>query len=187
MLSLVGFATIGLFLVLIITKRLSVLTALVLVPVIMGFLAGFGPKELGEMVLTGIKQVAPTGILLMFAVLYFGTMLDVGLFDPIIAAIIRYVKGDSLKVIVGTSILTMIVHLDGEDYELLRTLVTTDGVKNHLRDIVAGEVIRYELPNLPALQFVCQQALTGGVTTSLTMDTHGKSLSYALLEMEIDT
>ncbi|AUD02653.1 CitMHS family transporter [Spirosoma pollinicola] len=114
MLSLLGFATIGVFLILIITKRLSVITALVLVPVIMGLLAGFGPKELGEMVLAGIKQVAPTGILLMFAVLYFGTMLDVGLFDPVIAAIIRYVKGDPLKVIVGTAILTMIVHLDGD-------------------------------------------------------------------------
>lgn len=114
MLSLLGFATIGVFLILIITKRLSVITALVLVPVIMGFLAGFSPKELGEMVLAGIKQVAPTGILLMFAVLYFATMLDAGLFDPIIVGIIRFVKGDPLKVIVGTAILTMIVHLDGD-------------------------------------------------------------------------
>ncbi|GAB3714148.1 CitMHS family transporter [Spirosoma flavus] len=114
MLSLLGFATIGIFLALIITKRLSVITALVLVPLAMGLLAGFSPKELGEMILTGIKQVAPTGILLMFAVLYFATMLDAGLFDPIIAGIIRYVKGDPLKVIVGTAILTMIVHLDGD-------------------------------------------------------------------------
>ncbi|WP_420148117.1 CitMHS family transporter [Spirosoma sp.] len=114
MLSLFGFATIGIFLVLIITKRLSVVTALVLVPLIMGLLAGFSPKELGEMILSGIKQVAPTGILLMFAVLYFATMLDAGLFDPIISGIVRYVKGDPLKVIVGTAILTMIVHLDGD-------------------------------------------------------------------------
>ncbi|GAB4019642.1 CitMHS family transporter [Spirosoma koreense] len=114
MLSLFGFATIGLFLALIISKRLSVVTALVVVPLVMGLLAGFGPKELGEMILAGIKQVAPTGILLMFAVLYFATMLDAGLFDPIIAGIIRYVKGDPLKVIVGTAILTMIVHLDGD-------------------------------------------------------------------------
>ncbi|CCH00870.1 citrate/H+ symporter, CitMHS family [Fibrella aestuarina BUZ 2] len=114
MLSLLGFATIALFLLLIITKRLSVVTALVLVPLVMGLLAGFGPNELGEMMLAGIKQVAPTGILLMFAVLYFATMLDAGLFDPIIAGIIRYVKGDPLKVIVGTALLTMIVHLDGD-------------------------------------------------------------------------
>ncbi|GAB3762647.1 CitMHS family transporter [Spirosoma pomorum] len=114
MLSILGFATIGLFLILIITKRLSVITALVLVPVVMGLLAGFGPKELGDMILAGIKQVAPTGILLMFAVLYFATMLDAGLFDPIVVGIIRYVKGDPLKVIMGTAILTMIVHLDGD-------------------------------------------------------------------------
>lgn len=114
MLSVIGFATIGLFLILIITKRLSVITALVIVPLVMGFLAGFGPKELGDMILAGIKQVAPTGILLMFAVLYFATMLDAGLFDPIIAGIIRSVKGDPLKVIIGTAILTMIVHLDGD-------------------------------------------------------------------------
>ena len=66
------------------------------------------------MALAGIKQVAPTGILLMFAVLYFATMLDTGLFDPVIATIIRSVKGDPLKVIMGTAILTMIVHLDGD-------------------------------------------------------------------------
>lgn len=114
MLSLLGFATIALFLALIITKRLSVLTALVLVPLAMGLLAGFSPKELGEMVLAGIKQVAPTGVLLMFAVLYFATMLDAGLFDPVIALILRTVKGDPLKVIVGTAVLTMIVHLDGD-------------------------------------------------------------------------
>ena len=114
MLALLGFATIVVFLILIITKRLSVITALVIVPIVFGLLAGFNPKELGDMMLAGIKQVAPTGILLMFAVLYFATMLDAGLFDPVIAFIIRSVKGDPLKVIVGTAILTMIVHLDGD-------------------------------------------------------------------------
>ena len=82
--------------------------------------------------------------------------------------------------------LSLIPYQSG-DYERLRDQVTVEAVKNHLRDIVAGEITRYELPNLPALQFVCQQALTGGVTTSLTMDTHGKSLSFALLEMWIDS
>lgn len=80
----------------------------------MGFVAGFNLKELGEMALNGIKQVAPTGILLMFAILYFAIMLDAGLFDPVIKFIIKTVKGDPLKVIVGTAILTMIVHLDGD-------------------------------------------------------------------------
>jgi citrate-Mg2+:H+ or citrate-Ca2+:H+ symporter, CitMHS family len=114
MLAILGFATIVIFLVLILTKRLSVVTALVLIPVIFGMLAGFNYAALGEMALAGIKQVAPTGILLMFAVLYFAVMLDAGLFDPLIAFIIRSVKGDPLKVIMGTAILTMIVHLDGD-------------------------------------------------------------------------
>lgn len=114
MLALLGFLTIAAFLTLIMTKRVSVITALVLVPLFFGFWAGFGVKELGEMMLAGIKQVAPTGILLMFAVLYFATMLDVGLFDPVITLIIRSVKGDPLKVVLGTAILTMIVHLDGD-------------------------------------------------------------------------
>lgn len=114
MLSLLGFATILVFLVLIMTKKLSVMTALVITPVVFGLLAGFSPKELGDFALAGIKQVAPTGVLLMFAVLYFATMLDAGLFDPVIAAIIKSVKGDPLKVILGTAILTMIVHLDGD-------------------------------------------------------------------------
>ncbi|MGC3946214.1 MAG: citrate:proton symporter [Chryseolinea sp.] len=95
-------------------KRLSVITALVIVPIVFGLLSGVGPKELSEMMLGGLKQVAPTGILLTFAVLYFAVMLDVGLFDPVIGFIIRYVKGDPLKVALGTAILTMIVHLDGD-------------------------------------------------------------------------
>lgn len=114
MLSVLGFATILVFLALIMTKKMSVMTALVITPVVFGLLAGFTPKELGDFALAGIKQVAPTGVLLMFAVLYFATMLDAGLFDPVIAAIIKSVKGDPLKVILGTAILTMIVHLDGD-------------------------------------------------------------------------
>lgn len=114
MLALLGFATIIVFLALILTKRLSVITALVVVPIVFGLLAGVGVKELSEMMLAGIKQVAPTGILLFFAVLFFAVMLDVGLFDPVIAFIIKQVKGDPLKVVMGTAILTMIVHLDGD-------------------------------------------------------------------------
>lgn len=114
MLSVLGFCTIAVFLILILTKRLSVITALVLVPVAFGLFAGFTPKELGEMMLNGIKQVAPTGIMLVFAVLYFAVMLDAGLFDPVVAFIIKTVKGDPLKVVMGTAILTMIVHMDGD-------------------------------------------------------------------------
>lgn len=114
MLAWIGFATIVVFLVLIISKRLSVMTSLVIVPIVFGVLAGFGLPDLGKFALDGIKQVAPTGILLMFAVLYFGIMLDAGLFDPVVAFIVKIVKGDPLKVVLGTAALTMIVHLDGD-------------------------------------------------------------------------
>ena len=114
MLAIWGFAIILTFLTLIIFKKMSVLTALVLIPVLYGFIAGFNINDLGKFALDGIKQVAPTGILLMFAVLYFSVMLDTGLFDPVISLIIKKVHGDPLKVILGTSILTMIVHLDGD-------------------------------------------------------------------------
>jgi len=114
MLSLLGFLTICVFLGLILTRRLSVLLSLILVPIIFAVIGGFGPKEIGEMVLGGIKQVAPTGILLIFAVLYFSLMIDAGLFDPVISGIIRLAKGDPLKITLGTAILAMLVHLDGD-------------------------------------------------------------------------
>lgn len=114
MLSLLGFLTIIVFLSLILSKRLSVLLSLIIVPVIFALIGGFGPKEIGEMILAGIKQVAPTGILLIFAVLYFALMIDTGLFDPIIRGIIKLAKGDPLKITIGTALLTMLVHLDGD-------------------------------------------------------------------------
>jgi len=83
-----------------------------------------------------------------------------------------------------TSILSLIAYR-GEDYPLLAERVTPDAVARHLEGIVKGGVRRYELPQLHALQFVCEHALGGGVTTSLALDSHGKSLSSALLEMTI--
>jgi hypothetical protein len=71
------------------------------------------------------------------------------------------------------------------DFENLCKVITAEKVKNHLKGIVSGEIIRYEMPNISSLLFVCQDALLSGVTTSLAIDTHGKALSYALLEMEI--
>lgn len=114
MLSLLGFLIIIVFLGLILTKKLSVMLSLILVPVVFALIGGFGPKEIGEMILAGIKQVAPTGILLIFAVLYFALMIDTGLFDPIIKGIIKLAKGDPLKITIGTAILAMLVHLDGD-------------------------------------------------------------------------
>jgi hypothetical protein len=86
----------------------------------------------------------------------------------------------------GNTLTLSLIPYKEEDYGLLCREVTAEKVKTHLKEVVQGEIVRYELPNIAALQFVCQQALSGGVTTSLVMDSHGKTLSYALLEMEID-
>jgi hypothetical protein len=72
-----------------------------------------------------------------------------------------------------------------EDYPLLARYVTAERVKEHFAGLVRGEVVRYELPRIGALNFVLHQALEGGVTRSLALDAHGKSLSSALLTMEI--
>lgn len=72
-----------------------------------------------------------------------------------------------------------------EDYDMVKEKVTAEIVKEHFKDIVKGEVVRYELPQLGALNFVMYDALGGGVTRSLSLDKHGKSLSSYLLDMEI--
>lgn len=87
-------------------------------------------------------------------------------------------KGDTLT-------LALFSYQDS-DYELLRRQVTAEAVKKHLSHLVHGEVRRFEVPGLHALQFVCERALDTGVTTSLALDPHGKTLSYALLEMTVD-
>ena len=73
-----------------------------------------------------------------------------------------------------------------DDLPLLTRVVTAERVKQHLGDIVQGKVTRWELSNVGGLHFVCEHALLSGVTTSLALDPHGKSLSFALLNLEID-
>lgn len=84
-----------------------------------------------------------------------------------------------------TSILSLIAYRP-EDFAWLCTVVTAQRVAEHFADVVRGTVTRFELPKLGALQFTCLHALGGGVTTSLALDAHGKTLSSALLELEIE-
>ncbi|WP_312423565.1 AtuA-related protein [Anaerospora hongkongensis] len=72
-----------------------------------------------------------------------------------------------------------------EDYDFIKQHVTAERVKQHFAEIVQGEVIRYEMPNVGALNFVMYQALGGGVTRTLALDIHGKSLSSAMMNLEI--
>ena len=85
----------------------------------------------------------------------------------------------------GNTLTLALIPYDDLDYNVLCEKITATRVKEHLSEIVSGEIVRYELPNISSLLFVCQNALLSGVTTSLAMDTHGKTLSYALLEMEV--
>ena len=79
-----------------------------------------------------------------------------------------------------------VIAYDPADYEILRAQVTAERVRAHLSSVVKGEVVRYELPGLAALNFVLFRALGGGVTRSLALDTHGKALSATLLSMVLE-
>ncbi len=113
MLTTLAFSMVVVFMALIMTKRLSALTALILVPIAFGLIGGFA-GGLGAMMLAGITKLAPTGVMLMFAILYFAIMIDAGLFDPFVRAIVRIVHGDPMKIVVGSAVLALLVSLDGD-------------------------------------------------------------------------
>ncbi|SFL74272.1 hypothetical protein SAMN03159423_3372 [Bradyrhizobium sp. NFR13] len=78
-----------------------------------------------------------------------------------------------------------VIAFDMRDFSFLAEHVTADFVADHFGDTITGAVTRYELPALGALNFVLTGALGGGVVRSLALDTHGKSLSSALLELDL--
>ena len=78
-----------------------------------------------------------------------------------------------------------VIAYEPKDYPLLEKHLTADRVKQHFADLVQGDVQRYALPAIGALNFVMHNALAGGVTRSLALDAHGKTLSSAMLSLEI--
>lgn len=113
MLAAWGLSIVVIFLVLIMTKRATPFTALVLTPIVIAIIAGFA-SDIGKFALEGVTGVASTVVLLMFAILYFGLMLTAGLFDPLVHGILRAAKGDPLRVLVGTAILAAAISVDGD-------------------------------------------------------------------------
>ncbi|MFI1732254.1 citrate:proton symporter [Streptomyces acidicola] len=109
MLAVLGFATLGSFMLLVMRKHLSAFTAIMLTPIAAALIAGKGAK-LGDMIMNGLDTVA----LLLFAVLYFGLMMEVKLFEPVCQAIVRASKGDPVRITVGTAVLALLVALDGD-------------------------------------------------------------------------
>jgi hypothetical protein len=79
-----------------------------------------------------------------------------------------------------------VIARDPKDYPLLERVLTTERVQAHYQGIVHGTVQRYPLPHLGAVHFVLNDALGGGVTRSLALDAHGKTLGFAILDVPVD-
>lgn len=123
MLALLGFASIGLFTVLVMTNRISAVAGLILIPVIFGLIGGFG-IELGDMMVAGVIQSAPAAVMLVFALLYFMLMYECGLFEPFVRRILAVVGDDPVKIVVGTACLVFITSVDGDGASAVLITVT---------------------------------------------------------------
>ncbi|GAA4672481.1 CitMHS family transporter [Gordonia humi] len=113
MLVALGLAMVAVFMFLIMTKRATPVVALILVPTIFGLFAGAG-LGISDMITDGITDLAPTAAMLFFAIIFFGIMIDVGLFDPIVRGVVRLVRDDPARLVVGTGVLAAVVSLDGD-------------------------------------------------------------------------
>ncbi len=112
MLAFLGFATIAVVLALILSKKMTPLGALIAVPVLAALIGGFGVKTAAFMV-RGIQDVAAVAGMFIFAILFFGIMTDAGLLDPIIDRILSTAGSSPVRIVMGTALLALLVHLDG--------------------------------------------------------------------------
>lgn len=112
MLAILGFATVSLVLVAILSRRMSPLVALIAVPTVAAVLAGMA-GQIGRFVLSGLQQTAPVAAMFVFAILYFGVMTDAGVLDPIVDRILRAVGTRPRRIVIGAALLALLVHLDG--------------------------------------------------------------------------
>jgi CitMHS family citrate-Mg2+:H+ or citrate-Ca2+:H+ symporter len=112
MLALLGLATVLLLLALILSRRLSPLVALIVVPTVAALAAGFGLETAG-FIASGVQQTGPVAAMFVFAILYFGIMTDAGMLDPIVDRILRLVGMRPTRIVMGTALLALLVHLDG--------------------------------------------------------------------------
>lgn len=149
MITFLGFAMVACFMGLIMTKRLTPLVALIIVPVAFGLFAGQA-AGLGPMMLDGIAKLAPTGVMLMFAILYFGLMTDCGLFDPMVQRLVHLVHADPVRISLGTVALCALVSLDGDGSTTY--VITT-----------AALLPLYRCMNMSRLKLACLLMLTSGV------------------------
>lgn len=170
MLAFAGFSMVAVFMTLIMLKRLTPTVALLLIPVITALLLGTSANHIGGMALDGVKALAPTGIMLMFAILYFGVMIDAGLFEPMVKLVVRLVEGDPLKVVFGTAVLAAVVSLDG------------DGSTTYMI-VVASMLPLYRQLGMNALNLTCVTMLASGV---MNMTPWGGPLARASSALKVD-
>lgn len=170
MLTVLGFGMVVTFMVLIMMRKLSPMVALIAIPILFAIVGGFGTAEVGKMMLEGVKTLAPTGVMLMFAILYFAVMIDAGLFDPIVRTILRMVGGDPMKVLVGTAILAAVVSLDG------------DGSTTYMIT-VASMLPLYRRLGMEPLGLTCVTILAGGV---MNLTPWGGPLARAASALHVD-
>src|SRR5262245_496205 len=112
MLALLGLCTVVALLAAFLSKRVSPLVALIVVPAVAALVGGCG-LETGKFMVHGIRDVAPVAGTFVFAILFFGVMTDAGLLDPVIDRILRAVGARPRRIVVGTALLALVVHLDG--------------------------------------------------------------------------
>jgi CitMHS family citrate-Mg2+:H+ or citrate-Ca2+:H+ symporter len=112
MLAALGLLTVIALLAAIISKKMSPLVALILIPVIAALAGGFGLKT-GAFIVKGIQNIAPVAAMFIFAILYFGIVSDAGMLDPVIGRILRAVGNRPTRIVMGTSLLALLIHLDG--------------------------------------------------------------------------
>jgi len=112
MLALLGLLTIAVLLAAIMSNRMSPLVALIAVPIIAALIGGFGLGT-SKFIVDGIKAIAPVAGMFVFAILFFGIMSDAGMMDPIIDRVLRIVGTHPPRIVMGSALLALLIHLDG--------------------------------------------------------------------------
>jgi CitMHS family citrate-Mg2+:H+ or citrate-Ca2+:H+ symporter len=112
MLALLGFITIAVLLAVILTKKMSPLVALIAIPIIAALIGGFG-LDTSKFIVAGITGIAPVAGMFVFAILFFGIVTDAGMLDPVISGILRVVGSRPTRIVPGTALLALLIHLDG--------------------------------------------------------------------------
>ncbi|GGG12794.1 MULTISPECIES: CitMHS family transporter [Rhizobium] len=112
MLAILGLVTILVLLIVILTNKLSPLVALIVIPIIASLIGGFG-AETATFIVSGVKNIAPTAAMFVFAIVFFGVLTDAGMMDPIIDRILKAVGLKPTRIVVGSALLALIIHLDG--------------------------------------------------------------------------